>query len=227
MICSFGSRADNIARKRSPRPEVNPGFYTTWSFPLEVYECFKNKDVCEGDLPETCSTKRYGLLCHDCPTGVYRSGNDCKTCSAQIPILIVLCVVCIGFILAFYFKGNSPLVSEVRGRQIALLVLQQMFAIVQLFALFNTLQTKLPNSSFASKALGATDEVAIRLLIRFKCFFSKWRPACWYWGYVLCVRQQLLTCTLSFFSDDIWAQMFWVIILVFAISVACAFVEPW
>jgi len=374
MTCSFGSRADNIARMRSPRPEVNPGFYTTWSFPLEVYECFKNKDVCEGDLPETCSTKRYGLLCHDCPTGFYRSGNDCKTCSAQIPILIVLCVVCIGFILAFYFKGNSPLVSEVRGSQIALLVLQQMFAIVQLFALFNTLQTKLPNSSFASKALGATDvllldpsafrlecishsnivqyslqgsifptitllmfaclylsrllvsskiipksksmsadkivntlftinqgllisfanvslsafqcfnhpnnkstlfpfpntecyeagheqflvvsvfmiatvlvpfnvvflyaiyilhkhrandEVAIRLLIRFKCFFSKWRPACWYWGYVLCVRQQLLTCTLSFFSDDIWAQMFWVIILVFAISVACAFVEPW
>jgi len=45
------------------------------------------------------------------------------------------------------------------------------------------------------------------LLVRFKLFFSRWRPERWFWGYVFTMRQQLLVLTLMIAGDDVYSQL--------------------
>jgi len=69
--------------------------------------------------------------------------------------------------------------------------------------------------------------VTIDLLVRFKLFFSRWRPERWYWGFVFTVRQQLLVLSLMVAGDDVYSQFVWTTSVLTAHVVLLTFFMPW
>merc|ERR1712032_1150413 len=69
-------------------------------------------------------------------------------------------------------------------------------------------------------------EKSIELEIRFKLFFQRWRPGCWYWGLCFVCRQISLACSLMV-SDHAAVQALFVATVLGLYTVPFVFLRPW
>jgi len=69
-------------------------------------------------------------------------------------------------------------------------------------------------------------QTSVKLLVRFKLFFQRWRPDRWYWGYVFVLRQMLFACILVV-AGDAAAQLVFAIVILVSYCVVLALFSPW
>merc|ERR1712032_1216984 len=140
MTCEFGAKEKNIADGVSgPRPRVNQGFYSEWSAPLEVFECFSNAGACMGDLPGACSQGRSGLVCQFCPEQFFRSGDGCSSCDGRYPLLVCLLFSALTCVAIMHKVANDPLVTDLLCGQVLGFSLSVLLTFMQLMGVLGTM----------------------------------------------------------------------------------------
>merc|ERR1712032_1781485 len=69
-------------------------------------------------------------------------------------------------------------------------------------------------------------DASVRMLVKFKLFFQKWRADRWYWGYIFTLRQIIFSCTLLV-ADDATTQFFFVVVILVGYNTLLALLVPW
>lgn len=85
LLCPIMSHLDALKSGESLlgsefTPEIQEGYFSTESSPMEVYRCFGSH--CPGGLPGTCSGGAEGPTCDRCPPKMYMASGKCTTCGA-------------------------------------------------------------------------------------------------------------------------------------------------
>jgi len=122
--------------------------------------------------------------------------------------------------LTLYMFSSVLCYNEAYGKFVGVSIFMIMTVIVPFNAIFI-------HAVYTVYKYRHNDEVSMNLLVKYKSLFSKWRPQCWYFGVFMTLRQQMLTCTLLFFKDDVWGQTIWIVLVIVASSIVTAFVVPW
>jgi len=122
MSCKAGSREDAIPRSKAEvlnaskrtYPKVQPGFWTTYSQPLETYLCSERNQIhCPGGAPETCKKHRTGLVCGVCAKTHVDISGACLRCALWEKNMIVfpMVPVILAPLVILYMHSSSS--SEV------------------------------------------------------------------------------------------------------------------
>jgi hypothetical protein len=152
-------------------PAAKSGYWHSSTYPYKFYQCFP-ESACPGGGVNNCSIEYTASLCGLCANGYYKWRNECRSCSPNAWLYLIVAVAALVIITLAFFAISSAKASHLASISIA-------FSFWQIIAIFAQFDVKFPttisNSFTAASVLNLNiDFLSLQCVFVEMSFTTKW-----------------------------------------------------